>query len=394
MLSRLLGLSRDDTFGTVLARNRGVGPGFDVLRIGLALAIFIGHAKWVAGSQSLGAALSPLGLGATAAHATAMPQGQWIGWTLPIKIALVPAFFALSGFLVTGSALRLRRTSTFLAHRVLRIFPALIVEVVLSAFLLGAALTTLPLGAYFTDPTFLRYLGNMFGFVFFLLPGVFADNAATQAVNVNLWTLPSEFYCYVICAILMASGVMYRRTMVTAIVATLIVGSATMHFLYGLSNGTPYPSHVIVLYFLLGSLAYHWRSSITANPLFLLPAALASYALLLDPRFTYLAALPLTWLTMCVGMIAFPRFRLLSSGDYSYGIYLYGFPLCQALIAIVPWFYGRALAFTLASALLTALWAAFSWHVVEKRVLKLKRHLPERWFPTLPKERAAAARTA
>jgi peptidoglycan/LPS O-acetylase OafA/YrhL len=52
----------------------------------------------------------------------------WSGPTRPILYVLVPAFFALSGFLVTGSALRLRKTSTFIAFRVLRILPALAIS--------------------------------------------------------------------------------------------------------------------------------------------------------------------------------------------------------------------------------------------------------------------------
>lgn len=381
----LLGLEPTDTFGTVLARNRGVGPGFDVARMSLALLIFIGHAKWISGAASLGATLQPFTTNAAPRMAAAAVE--WVGWTLPLKIALVPAFFALSGFLVTGSALRVRRTSTFLAHRALRIFPALVVEVLLSAFLLGAALTTLPLGDYFSSPVFVRYLANMVGHVSYVLPGVFEHNTATQAVNVNLWTLPAELYCYILCTLLMICGLMYDRRAVTVITIVATVVLAMLHAIYGISARTPYPVHVVLYYFLLGSAAYHWRDHIPVRPLWFVPVAAVTYGLLIYPSTIYLAALPLTWCTMSLGMIAFPRFRLLASGDYSYGIYLYGFPLCQALIACFPWFYGKQLLFVPLALATTAVFAAFSWHGVEKHVLKLKRRLPERWFPTTPRER-------
>jgi peptidoglycan/LPS O-acetylase OafA/YrhL len=93
-----------------------------------------------------------------------------------LHLFMVPAFFALSGFLVTGSALRLRATAPFLTFRVLRILPALLVEVTLSALILGALFTTLPLKSYFSDPQFFRYFGNIVGLITFHLPGVFESN--------------------------------------------------------------------------------------------------------------------------------------------------------------------------------------------------------------------------
>jgi peptidoglycan/LPS O-acetylase OafA/YrhL len=63
-------------------------------------------------------------------------------------------FFALSGFLVTGSAIRTRSVRTFLTFRFLRIFPALATEVTLSAVILGPLLTTLPLKDYVSDHHF------------------------------------------------------------------------------------------------------------------------------------------------------------------------------------------------------------------------------------------------
>src|SRR5271168_2704028 len=122
-----------------------------------------------------------------------------------IFLPIVPAFFALSGFLVTGSALRVRATSTFLMFRVLRILPALLVEVTLSALVLGPIFTTLPLRHYFSDPQFFRYFGNIVGWITFYLPGVFHDNIY-PTVNGNLWTLPAELDCYLITGALLLTG--------------------------------------------------------------------------------------------------------------------------------------------------------------------------------------------
>ncbi|CAN5615645.1 acyltransferase [soil metagenome] len=390
MIGRLLGLGHRDTFGSVLERNRGLGPGFDVLRIALAILILIGHAKWISGAQSLGN-LMPT----SAITGSPGDGGGWVGWTQPIKLALVPAFFALSGFLVTGSALRLGRVSTFLAHRGLRIFPALVVEVLLSAFVLGAWLTTLPLSQYFAHPTMHRYLLNMFGEVSFYLRGVFEKNSVTSMVNANLWTLPAELGCYLIVMILMMTGLIYSRLSVLAVTicATLLLGA--LHHFYGISDTSLYyPPHVIILYFVIGVAMYHWRHLIPASPWIVLPVGALVYISLMFNSLTYVTAPLLAWLSLWIGMISFPRFRLLASGDYSYGIYLYGFPISQALITLVPWFHHRSAIFTLAALTLAILFAAFSWHVVEKRSLRLKRLLPERWFPGTPRERASIEATA
>ena len=43
----------DATFGQILDRNRGAGPGFDLLRMGLAVSIYISHCSMMAGNHHL-----------------------------------------------------------------------------------------------------------------------------------------------------------------------------------------------------------------------------------------------------------------------------------------------------------------------------------------------------
>ena len=104
---------------------------------------------------------------------------------------LLPAFFAVSGFLVMGSAVRTGSLSTFLSFRALRILPALSTEVAIGAILIGGIWTTLPAREYFLDPGFWRYFRNIVGNIIFYLPGVFKSNP-TEIVNGSLWTIPPE----------------------------------------------------------------------------------------------------------------------------------------------------------------------------------------------------------
>jgi peptidoglycan/LPS O-acetylase OafA/YrhL len=119
----------DNTIASALARHRGEGPGFGLMRLALATLICFYHSIHLGGGAS---AVSGQNTQAALAGFTGLT-----GPTRPFLVVLVPMFFALSGFLVTGSAFRVRVTSTFLAFRALRIFPALSVEVALSALILG-----------------------------------------------------------------------------------------------------------------------------------------------------------------------------------------------------------------------------------------------------------------
>ena len=315
----------------------------------------------------------------------ALIQGNWEGPRRPLQVCLVPMFFAVSGFLVAGSALRLRRTATFLAFRAFRIFPALLVEVTLSALVLGPALTLLPLKDYFADGQFYRYFGNILGFVTFTLPGVFTHNHWPDTVNANLWTLPSEFDCYFMTALLMLSGLIYNKKIFTVLfaLATLAFIPLNLFTNFGVTETTMAPV-VIDYYFFVGFLFYHYRDQITFSRIGFAAACVLAYGLLMFHHTEFLAPVFVTYIILFVGMTRFPPLPLLKTGDYSYGIYLYGFPITQALVAVFPGLQGHGWPTLLIAAAITCLFAAFSWHVIEKHALAQRKRLPARFFPTKP----------
>lgn len=386
-------LGRVKTFGDVLDQHRGVGPGFDVLRILLAATIFYGHAKWTSGHAHLAPVVGHV---ADMKHLT---EGGWEGWKRPLMVSLVPAFFAVSGFLVTGSALRQRVTRTFLAFRALRIFPALVVEVTLSAVILGFFFTSLTPAAYFTDPQFFRYMGNMVGWITFELPGVFTHNPVPNVVNANLWTLPSEFDCYLISALLMASTLLYRRTLLTVVFAVLTAAFAYLNVTgdFSVTSSTMAPV-AVTYYFFMGVLFYHWREKIPLHWALILGAGAVGYWLQRGHHAVYIAPIFVTYVALAFGMLPIPKLPLISKGDYSYGIYLYGFPITQGCLAAIPALRGNGWATLAVAGLATVAFAAFSWHVIEKPTLALKKKLPAKFFPSsravmgeTPQERAVQA---
>lgn len=336
--------------------NKGAGPGFEALRIALALIIMLYHCTPIAyGEFDL-------------MHSV----------FYPVVMALVPMFFCLSGFLITGSALRTKSIRVFLTFRALRIFPALIVEVSLSALVLGALLTTLPLSAYFTDRHFFAYFGNIIGHIKYVLPGVFLDNPLPQVVNGNLWTLQPEFYCYIIMAGLMLTTLVYSKKIFSLLFITSTATLILLNNLYGLGNpGRMFPWQVIIYYFFAGIFAFHWRSHIPIKLPLCLAAAVATYVTLPLAGWTFIAPVFITYIMVYVGMCKIPRIPLMQRGDYSYGIYLFSFPIQQTLAHTFPqlreWWM-----ILLVGAPLTIAFAALSWHCVEKPTLKLKqRFIPK-----------------
>jgi peptidoglycan/LPS O-acetylase OafA/YrhL len=61
----------------------------------------------------------------------------WTGDLRGLLSSLLPIFFALSGFIVAGSLERTPKLSQFLTLRVIRLAPALGVEILLCALILG-----------------------------------------------------------------------------------------------------------------------------------------------------------------------------------------------------------------------------------------------------------------
>jgi peptidoglycan/LPS O-acetylase OafA/YrhL len=75
----------------------------------------------------------------------------------------------------------------------------------------------------------------------------------------------------------------------------------------------------------------------------------------------------LLWLAYAPGG-ALRKFNQL--GDYSYGVYIYAFPIQQSLVALFP---GISIpVMTLAATVATLVFATASWHLIEKRALALR----------------------
>jgi peptidoglycan/LPS O-acetylase OafA/YrhL len=140
----------------------------------------------------------------------------------------VDVFFVTSGFLVTSSLLRRQSAIEFLWARVLRIFPALVVMLLLTVFGLGLCFTTTPWSSYLTDTRTYVYLARcstLFAGVAYELPGVFEGNPYKNAVNGSLWSLPCEIHMYAILVIIWVSLRITPRMRPMAFKCTVVSGA-------------------------------------------------------------------------------------------------------------------------------------------------------------------------
>ncbi len=346
--SRLFG---DRTILDEIRKGNGVTAGFDYLRLGLALAVLVWHSI-ILTSGSL-----------AAYHAL------WSGPFRFLAAAILPMFFALSGFLVTGSLAR-TRLHQFATLRLLRLVPALAVEVTLSALILGAFFTTLPLRDYLTSPELGGYFGNILGLVHFTLPGVFADNRVPRVVNSQLWTIPFELECYVSLAIVsLLTGLRRRRLFVALLVAFSLAATAGAFLENSISPFGPLQGRVLVVAFLAGAGIHLYRDRIPYASFLGVVAGVASMVLLQIPNTAFLAALPIAYLTVWIGLMRPPKIPF---GDLSYGVYLFHFPIQQTIAHLFPgvecWW--RMILMALPPSLLCA-W--LSWNLVEQPILNRKK---------------------
>lgn len=365
------------SIGSMLDRQKGFGPGFDFLRIALAISVVAAHVPYVVSGGSGG-------------------EQAWIAW-FP-HYAILVMFFALSGFLIAASGLRLS-LKEFLTNRGMRIIPALAVEIVLSALILGPIFTALPLWHYFTSLGTYKYFTNVVGLVNYVLPGVFSGNPAPE-VNSSLWTVPFEYGCYALMTVFILFGLLRKPSLIVLGALVLVGIGLALAFTGHAAQPSQLPAGVagtmhdkifstapflgrgakLPVAFMLGIAIYLYRYRIPYDGRVLAACcALCAGAALLGPAdwmsqpvLNAVIAPALVYITAYLGVSKLPRLPLFSRGDYSYGIYLYGFPVQQVVRVWLP-HASLFVQFAVALLLITA-FAAFSWHWIEKPILKLRRH--------------------
>lgn len=285
----------------------------------------------------------------------------------PIHGLGVLIFFTLSGYLITASIYNSKSIIDYSASRILRIFPALIVCVSITALILGPLMTAFPLSEYLSSPGTWNYIitNSSLSTAIFFLPGI------EHSINGSLWTIPIEGRLYVIVGILgLLSIVKSRVAFIAAMVAILYAITEN------LSDQIPGSKDNIniVMCFFIGSAFYTLRSHVFISPY--IAAALALSCILLDGTVIGKPVLFITtaYLVLLVGYSKkIPKPKIIS--DYSYGIYLYSFVIQTTIVYYIPEI--SAITLALLSIPLSWIAGATSWKMVEKPMLSLKKTYQE-----------------
>lgn len=303
--------------------------------------------------------------------------GQTFSGTLAVCL-----FFVLSGYLVTQSWERSRGVLDYAAKRALRIYPAFVVACLFCAFV-AAPFGAADVRAYadglrthlFSGP----FLRNLVMLRMLELPESFVTNPYPRMVNGSLWSLFYEAACYAALPLVAAVGGLRRRGVGLGLFAASWLVFAT----WWAWRVPDLPGDVRVLrdtrvlvefgrYFLAGVVLWSYRDRLPTSPAAfavalaaLAAGCFAGWKLILPVAGAY----AVWWLAFAPAPGIVRRWG--EGGDYSYGVFLYGFPVQQMLVHALPDRLTPGLLVALSAPIALGL-AYLSWHFVEKPMLALK----------------------
>ena len=368
---------------TFAAAGKSRNNNFDFLRCALALMVLFSHCY-------------PLTYGRTDDE----PMFRLTGGHDDFGRIAVAGFFTLSGFLIANSWASSAGLWDFLLRRGLRIYPGFIVAVLFTAFVVG------PFAMVDGFPVLLVMRRTARALITVndpYLPGMFDHNPLHGWANGSLWTIWYELVCYLMIAALGVMGLIRRpwvifglfvlmfATCMTADIVSTVPGGAWGGWAGRLQSVfvkkmTWFMGPRLFTFFLAGSCFWAFRDRIPKSWIIALLSVAGLVAATYGGRMPLHAALPALGVYLVL-WIAFsdsiPLHRFGKYGDFSYGLYLYAFPVTQTVVCLT---HARFAPPVLAMIVLplTFLLAFASWHLVERPFLRLKRR-------TVPLPDSAAA---
>ena len=243
----------------------------------------------------------------------------------------VAIFFISSGLLVTKSLLTKRDIKLYIKARVLRLFPALIISVILTIIILGLFFSEYNAISFFTNYSTYFYLLNCILIPYHFLPGIFVNNHYNSVVNGSLWTLPIEFVCYIGLLIAFKLNLIKQKLLnvlcvLFAVILVLINYSDIMFF-----DSIRYYIYPLYMFF-VGMVFYCNRDRIVLNKYCTLIGILIFFIAMIC-GFIDLAMIfifPYVFISGVFMVSKFPK-SLGKCGNYSYEVYLVAFPIQQAI---------------------------------------------------------------
>jgi peptidoglycan/LPS O-acetylase OafA/YrhL len=329
---------------------------FDILRLIGAILVVWGHSYLLLGNNTQDTILT------LSHHITTGQLG-------------VAIFFAVSGFLVTESALRSKNVISFLWKRFLRIYPAFFATVIVT-IAIGSLVTTLGKKGYLLNSDTWNYLKilTLYWRPVDALPGVFQSNFFSGAINGSLWTITAEFSCY----LALAAGIIWNKKLLPYL-AVLVLGiSLFLDWrpelrvqLFSFDQVWFYGWWFIAIFF-CSSLIKQYFADLVTNKIVALLAFVVTLIALQSGAFYHITWLTIPIVVLYLGSVEWGKLNFIKiNNDYSYGIYLSSFVIQQLLVKFNIGTKNVVL-FFLISTVLSFGTAYISWNLIEKNTLKYK----------------------
>ena len=333
---------------STLAKSIGRGANnFDLLRLLAAIAVIVGHGYPIVGDKTH---LDPI---------LSLVHYEYSG-SLAVKF-----FFFLSGLLVTESLVREKSVLAFLVKRASRIFPGLVLCMILSVFVAGPLMTTQSIHEYFYSADAWRYLiGNSsLVSIQWRLPGVLASHGL--GFNGSIWTLPYEVLCYIGLSLLFVAGFFLNNTRALLVLLLVVLVSvlSPVSIPYFSSNEEAF---LLPAFFAAGALVCIVKDRLVLDGKIALIACVAAYILASTPLGRPLFYVAFFYSSLVLATARF-MLKIVPKSDMSYGVYLYGFPVQQILNYMFPnagVYFNQA-----AGAIVACAFAYISWVIIEQRAL-------------------------
>lgn len=290
----------------------------------------------------------------------------------------VNGFFILSGYLITSSWINSKSFVGFTWRRVLRIFPAFWACLVITAFIIAPILAVIinqSFDWFFLKQQLLYIFKN--SLLIINQPDIASllQNHPQQSLNGSFWTLSWEFGFYIFLSIAGIIGLLTKRKEILIVVFCIYVLSywasdckCVIFFKYYTSERVA----ILPFMFGLGMLGYLFKNRLPNNKVLFI---LCILGWILDVKYNDVMPLyPFFFLYIILWlMVNLPIRSFEKNGDYSYGIYIYHFPLIQITLLLFsfninPWL------LSLIVIIPTGIMAYLSWHFIEKPALSLKRY--------------------
>jgi len=292
-------------------------------------------------------------------------------------------FFVLSGFLITRSYSTTNSIWKFLLNRILRIFPGFFTCLLVTILIFAPTIYLVEnntLNGYFnigTDNPIEYLKANFFLEVKqYGIANLLLNNPYPKTFNGSIWTLIYEFKCYIFVGFLGVMGIIQNHKKV-CLYLFLFLWFISI-FETGMSGFSgrifPYFSDVnmvrLPMYFLAGATYFLFQESIVVKKSFFAFAVVLTIFSIKKNFYLLIAPVTLPYILFYLAFkLPFTKFD--KYGGFSYGLYIYAFPIQQMLSFFGLHTRGFLSYFTLSMAISIIL-SILSFYLVEKPFLQLK----------------------